>query len=195
MGDLRARVEGTGWSYTECDGNNPDQVLQALEAARATSAPSFIYASTVKGSGIPWMEQFPDQGEYYKFHSGALAPELYSAAVEHLVSLIPGASPQTESASVDPARPEFDAFTPRSRPETLLTLWEDMLPALMEKNPNLLPSTATSVTTREPISLDTLSLSAISRPALRNKTWCRWLAPWLCQGSGPSCTALPRSLR
>ena len=137
MGDLRARVEGVGWSYTECDGNNPDQVLEALETARATAAPSFIYASTVKGSGIPWMEQFPDKGEYYKFHSGALAPELYNDAVEHLVSLIPGAPPQADSAGLDPARPEFDSFTPRSRPETLLTLWEDMLPVLMKNNPSV----------------------------------------------------------
>ena len=134
MGDLRSRVEGTGWSFRECDGNNPDDVLEALTAARSSATPSFIYASTIKGSGIPWMEQFPEQGEYYKFHSGALAPELYSAAVAHLVSLIPGADSASDSPAVDPGRPEFDALTPRSRPESLLTLWEDMLPILMEKD-------------------------------------------------------------
>ena len=134
MGDLRSRVEGTGWSFRECDGNNPDDVLEALTAARSSASPSFIYASTIKGSGIPWMEQFPEQGEYYKFHSGALAPELYSSAVAHLVSLIPGADSASDSPAVDPGRPEFDALTPRSRPESLLTLWEDMLPVLMEKD-------------------------------------------------------------
>lgn len=134
MGDLRSRVEGAGWSYRECDGNNPDDVLEALTAARSSATPSFIYASTIKGSGIPWMEQFPEQGEYYKFHSGALASELYSAAAAHLVSLIPGADSASATPAVDPGRPEFDALTPRSRPESLLTLWEDVLPALMEKD-------------------------------------------------------------
>ena len=134
MGDLRSRVEGTGWSFRECDGNNPDDVLEALTAARSSATPSFIYASTIKGSGIPWMEQFPEQGEYYKFHSGALAPELYSSAVAHLVSLIPGADSASETTAVDPGRAEFDALTPRSRPESLLTLWEGMLTDLMERD-------------------------------------------------------------
>ena len=138
MGDLRLRVEGAGWSFRECDGNNPDDVLEALSAARSSLAPSFIYATTRKGSGIPWMEQFPEHGEYYKFHSGALAPELYSAAVAHLVSLIPGADSEPEMAAVDPGRPEFDALTPRSRPESLLTLWENMLPVLMERDSSII---------------------------------------------------------
>ena len=131
MGNLRARVEGAGWHFLECDGNKPERVLEALEAARDVSVPVFIWASTLKGAGVPWMESFPAEGEYYKFHSGALAPELYEAAAQHLVSLVPDTQLAAEPLAVDPHRPEFDALTPRSRPETLLTLWEAMLPDLM----------------------------------------------------------------
>ncbi len=73
MGDLRKRVEGSGWIYLECDGQDPDQVLEVLRQAQQSSSPSFIVASTTKGAGVPWMESFPQAGEYYKFHSGALA--------------------------------------------------------------------------------------------------------------------------
>ena len=134
MGDLRSRVEGAGWRYLECDGNEPDQMLEMLAACQDNAEPSFIYASTTKGSGVPWMEAFPDNGEYYKFHSGALAPDLYLSTVDHLARLIPGVQTESSGTVLDPQRPEFDAFAPKDRPETLLTLWENMLPGLMKKH-------------------------------------------------------------
>ena len=138
MGNLRSRVEGAGWIYRECEGNNPDEMLQTLEDSRHSEAPVFIYASTTKGSGVPWMEAFPEDGEYYKFHSGALAPDLYLATVEHLTRAILGVETDRPGVSPDPQRSEFNAVTPRARPETLLTLWEDMLPVLMKHNESLI---------------------------------------------------------
>ncbi len=138
MGDLCSRVEGAGWIYRECDGNNPNEMLQTLEDSRHAEAPVFIYAATTKGSGVPWMEAFPEDGEYYKFHSGALAPDLYLATVEHLIRAIPGVETDGPGVSLDPQRPEFNAVTPKARPETLLTLWEDMLPVLMKENESLI---------------------------------------------------------
>lgn len=136
LGDLRKRVEGSGWSYLECDGQDPEAVLAAFQAAAADPNPVFIYASTTKGSGISWMEGFPATGEYYKFHSGALAPEVYEAAVEILLSHW-GSGPESHTGVLPPERPEFDAVTPRARPESLLTHWEEILSGVMESHPKV----------------------------------------------------------
>jgi transketolase len=138
MGDLRQRVEGVGWIYRECDGNSPDEVLEALVECATDSRPSFIVGNTVKGSGVPWMEQFPDDGEYYKFHSGALDPELYSQAAQLLAGKGAG-TVIVDSAltTLDRGRPEADAVNPRIRPESLLTIWETMLCGVMKSNPQV----------------------------------------------------------
>jgi transketolase len=129
MGNLRKRVEGSGWSYLECNGQDPDQILEVLREAQRSTSPSFIVASTTKGAGVPWMESFPQDGEYYKFHSGALTPELYAEAAEILINLVTGEPAGT--SNLDPERPEFDALTPKDRPESLLTVWEEVLAEVM----------------------------------------------------------------
>jgi transketolase len=138
MGNLRQRVEGVGWFYTECDGNNPDEVLEVLHTCSKQNLPSFIVGHTIKGSGVPWMENFPEKGEYYKFHSGALAPALYTTAANLLVGKITGQSAQVrEPEALSPDRPEADAFSPRARPESLLTLWEEILREVMRSHPEV----------------------------------------------------------
>jgi transketolase len=136
LGDLRKRVEGSGWSYLECDGQEPEAVIAAFTAATAMSTPTFIYASTTKGSGIPWMESFPGDGEYYKFHSGALAPEVYQAAAATLIGLW-GAETGSPAPKLAGDRPEFDALTPRARPESMLTHWETMIGEVMAADPRV----------------------------------------------------------
>ena len=138
MGDLRRRVEGVGWFYLECEGNNPDAVLSALEQAVAQPLPSFIVGHTTKGSGVPWMETFPENGDYYKFHSGALAPELYSKAAELLAQRGAGVTPDPALEVLESSRPETDSLNPRVRPESLLTVWEEMLPNVMETHPEVI---------------------------------------------------------
>ena len=138
MGNLRQRVEGAGWFYTECDGNNPDEVLEVLHTCSRQDLPSFIVGHTTKGSGVPWMENFPEKGEYYKFHSGALATDLYTVAADLLVEQISGQSSEVgEPEALSPDMPEADAFTPRARPESLLTLWEEILREVMRSHPEV----------------------------------------------------------
>lgn len=136
LGNLRQRVEGSGWSYLECDGNDPDAVLAAFATASGHAAPTFIYATTTKGSGVPWMESFPSDGEYYKFHSGAVAPEVYQAAAQVLVGTW-GATLENPAPALGADRPEFDAVTPRARPESLLTHWEKMIVEVMTAHPRV----------------------------------------------------------
>ena len=137
MGNLRMRVEGSGWTYVECEGNDPEAVLRALEETRSSSEPTFIWAKTRKGSGIPWMESFPENGEYYKFHSGAVAFDLYEVAASHLKFSVTGEASGGDREPMSVERPEFDAVTPRARGESMLTLWEEMLCEVMEDRPEI----------------------------------------------------------
>jgi transketolase len=50
-----------GWAVQEIDGHDFEQIAKALDQAEATKGkPSFIVAHTVKGKGVPWMENNPE---------------------------------------------------------------------------------------------------------------------------------------
>lgn len=52
-----------GWYVLECDGHDYNQLLEALRRARANlGAPTMIIARTVKGKGVPFME---NRGEWH----------------------------------------------------------------------------------------------------------------------------------
>ena len=136
MGDLQKRVEGTGWHFLECDGHDTDDILRALESAASDPRPSFILAHTVKGSGVSWMENFDESGEYYKFHSGAIADDLYLDATEQLIAQFVGEEAHSGDVGAKD-RNEFDAHTPRPRPTNMLVLWEELLPRLMKKHEDI----------------------------------------------------------
>ena len=49
-----------GWSVAEIDGHNIPQILEAMRQASATrEKPSVIIAHTIKGKGVPYMENVP----------------------------------------------------------------------------------------------------------------------------------------
>jgi transketolase len=54
--------EAFGWSTREIDGHDVDQVVDALDALPPTdgSKPHCVLARTMKGKGVPFMEQSPD---------------------------------------------------------------------------------------------------------------------------------------
>jgi len=53
--------EAFGWAVQEIDGHDFEQIDKALDKAEATKGrPSFIVAHTVKGKGVPWMENNPE---------------------------------------------------------------------------------------------------------------------------------------
>ena len=137
VGDLKVRVEAVGWHYLECDGHAPAEIERALNEAESDARPSFIVAKTTKGSGVTWMENFDSTGEYYKFHSGAIAADLYEDATAQLVAAFTGEVVDS-SFGADVVRNEFDAHTPRPRPESMLVHWEELLPELMAQHPDIL---------------------------------------------------------
>jgi transketolase len=57
---LAAKWRAFDWAVTEIDGHNIDQILSAFRRASATSGrPSILIAHTVKGKGVPYMENVP----------------------------------------------------------------------------------------------------------------------------------------
>jgi transketolase len=56
-----AKWQAFGWAVQEIDGHDVTQITKALDQAAATKGrPSFIVAHTVKGKGVPWMENNPE---------------------------------------------------------------------------------------------------------------------------------------
>jgi transketolase len=57
MRDIGARFASFGWHVRDIDGHDMGQILDALaEAATVKGRPSMIVAKTVKGKGVPFME-------------------------------------------------------------------------------------------------------------------------------------------
>jgi transketolase len=67
------------WHVIEIDGHNIEQLLAAFEEARSVKGqPSLVLAKTVKGKGVPFMENKPD------WHDRRLTEELYEEAMKAL---------------------------------------------------------------------------------------------------------------
>ena len=77
---LVEKFEAFGWRTLEIDGHDFNQVIPALETARAAKdgKPTCIVASTIKGKGVSFMENNPE------WHGVAPKPEQVAAAVAEL---------------------------------------------------------------------------------------------------------------
>jgi transketolase len=77
-----AKWTAFGWAVQEIDGHDFEQILKALDQAEATKGrPSFIVAHTVKGKGVPWMENNPD------WHGKAPKPSEAIRAIRDLLGV------------------------------------------------------------------------------------------------------------
>jgi transketolase len=77
---LREKFAAFGWRAVEIDGHDFNQVIPALEDARAgkDGKPACIVANTIKGKGVSFMENNPE------WHGVAPKPEQVAAAVAEL---------------------------------------------------------------------------------------------------------------
>jgi transketolase len=77
---LADKLKAFNWDVIECDGHDFNQVIAALEKARANTSgkPTAIVAHTVKGKGVSFMEH------NIKWHGVAPKPEEVEAAVKEL---------------------------------------------------------------------------------------------------------------
>lgn len=56
MGDVNAKIAAFGWDLIECDGHDPEELLNAFKKAEEQAGPAAIIANTVKGKGVSYME-------------------------------------------------------------------------------------------------------------------------------------------
>lgn len=77
---LAPKFQAFGWDVVEIDGHDLEQVLPALEQARANKSekPTCIVANTIKGKGVSFMENNPE------WHGVAPKAEQVAAAVAEL---------------------------------------------------------------------------------------------------------------
>ena len=77
-----AKWQSFGWPVQEIDGHDFEQIGKALDQAEATKGgPSFIVANTVKGKGVPWMENNPE------WHGKAPKPSEAVKAIRDLLGV------------------------------------------------------------------------------------------------------------
>jgi transketolase len=142
LGDLRKRVEGSGWLYLECDGHDYSSLKETLTQAKAeTTKPVFIYAHTKKGSGVSFMERFGSNGKFYKFHSGSPSDQDYMSAVDELIKKLGFSHELNWSQSVilkNGSRAESDDLIPKTRNQSLIQIWAEILEDLFESDKSLI---------------------------------------------------------
>ena len=74
-----AKWKAFGWNVQEINGHDFNEILDALDQARATKGkPSVILAHTVKGKGVPFMENV------VVWHGKTPSKEDYEKAMEAL---------------------------------------------------------------------------------------------------------------
>ncbi len=92
-GELAAKWSAFGWRVLEVDGHDVDDLVRALEAAAAGDGrPVVVIASTIKGKGVSFME-----GHWF-WHTRAIKPEEYAAAMAELGEPVPIDNPDSEPA-------------------------------------------------------------------------------------------------
>jgi transketolase len=117
LGDVRAKVEASGWLYLETDGHDFDQIAVTLEEAKKSTRPAFIWAHTQKGKGSLLLTNFPDDGKFYHHHSGALSKDIAAKVCEELLG---------ESVNFEESGLDFGG-SPKMLSETMPNLWATIL--------------------------------------------------------------------
>lgn len=78
---VRAKFESFGWDVWECDGHSFESLSEAFGQmqADASAGPNLLVANTVKGEGVPFMQEEPNG-----YHAGALSDDEFDRALRDL---------------------------------------------------------------------------------------------------------------
>jgi len=76
-GDLKQKIEAFGWKAIQIDGHNQVEIKDSIDLANNLATPLCIILDTVKGKGVPFMEN-PD------WHAKAPNEEQYKKAIKEL---------------------------------------------------------------------------------------------------------------
>ncbi len=81
VGPLDEKFESFGWSVAHCDGHQFQSIENAFDSISTHDSPSCVIADTVKGKGIPFMENSPN------WHMVAnMSEEIYAKAKKEIMA-------------------------------------------------------------------------------------------------------------
>lgn len=80
LGDIAEKYRAFGWNVIEIDGNDIRQIRDSFDSLPEADSklPSVIIAHTVKGKGVPFMEN------QIRWHAGKISDEQLEESVNHL---------------------------------------------------------------------------------------------------------------
>jgi transketolase len=137
LGNLKMRVEGSGWTYLTCDGHSFYDLKKNMQLIRNIEGPVFLYCETKKGAGVSFMSNFSPTGKFYKFHSGAPTDEEYLQATNELLQIATtGQNPLLLHKNLKKNSP--DDNQPKSRARSLIQKWNEILSDLLFEQKNLI---------------------------------------------------------
>lgn len=130
LGDLERKFAAFGWDVARCDGHDVSALKQALDRFKTvTDKPHILIADTVKGKGVSDMEKMLQDGDdqFYKFHSGAPAPEVYEKGIRELTSRIDSLLQEAGQQAVACETMEMPAKAVAGETQKLLAAYGDEL--------------------------------------------------------------------
>ncbi len=140
LGDLEGKLRAFGWHVARCDGHDIPALADTLaRASTVRHQPSIVVADTVKGKGVSFMEApaMDPADRFYKFHSGAPAPDLYDKAVEELIATANGLLDRLGQPSLRLETVERAATATPGTAQRLVGAYARELVRQAERNPRL----------------------------------------------------------
>lgn len=141
LGDLEKRVRAVGWDFHDINGNDVEELISSFKSSEQFSNPTFIVANTLKGKGVGFMEKFPEEGKFYKYHSGAISETHYIAAISEIAKKLPLLDESLESL-LDTVQisqiSDSNHNVPKTVPNLLASRWANLLVSEMEKDESII---------------------------------------------------------
>lgn len=125
LGDVRKRVEASGWRFLEVQGHDHQKILEVLQMLSDNPEPTVLWARTQKGYGSRITANFPKDGLFYEHHSGALDSDLAEAVFMEIMQ-VGGKMPPIQTDS---------SISPKMLSDNLPNIWASMLVELGEELP------------------------------------------------------------
>lgn len=95
LGHIEDKFRSFGWYVERCDGHDLEEFSMIIQRCKKIcDRPKVIIADTVKGKGVSFMENISVGSEghetdtLYRFHSGAPNHEIYSSALDELITAV-----------------------------------------------------------------------------------------------------------
>ena len=107
LGDIEAKLRAFGWHVEVCNGHDHDELGAAFAAMRAAAedVPKVLFANTIKGRGVSFMEHpvaLRKGRGIYRWHAGAPDDETFARAHGELVGRIAESLPNLRLEPVPP---------------------------------------------------------------------------------------------